>query len=64
MKLTERHIITKKHDLYGYLLCICSKANNLYNRAMFIIRQHYFRLTEKKYTIDISDSSKSLSKLQ
>lgn len=58
MKLVERHIVRKGNNIFPVLIDYCIKATNLYNRAMFVVRQHYFRLTNKKYTEDISDSNK------
>ena len=38
MYLTERHIIKNSKELDE----ICFKSKNLYNRALCLIRQHYF----------------------
>ena len=38
MYLTERHIIKNNKELDE----ICFKSKNLYNRALYLIRQHYF----------------------
>nr|DAY19290.1 MAG TPA: endonuclease [Caudoviricetes sp.] len=43
MYLTERHIIKNNKELDE----ICFKSKNLYNRALYLIRQHYFET--KKY---------------
>ena len=43
MYLTERHIIKNSKELDE----ICFKSKNLYNRALYLIRQHYFET--KKY---------------
>ena len=38
MYLTERHIIKNNKELNE----ICFKSKNLYNRALYLVRQHYF----------------------
>lgn len=38
MYLTERHIIKNNKELDE----VCFKSKNLYNRALYLIRQHYF----------------------
>lgn len=38
MYLTERHIIKNNKELD----MVCFKSKNLYNRALYLIRQHYF----------------------
>ena len=38
MYLTERHIIKNNKELDE----ICFKAKNLYNKALYLVRQHYF----------------------
>lgn len=38
MYLTERHIIKNNKELDD----ICFKSKNLYNKALYLIRQHYF----------------------
>lgn len=38
MYLTERHIIKNNKELD----MICFKSKNLYNRALYLVRQHYF----------------------
>lgn len=54
MKLVERHIIKENNKYYKELLEECIKSNNLYNRVLFIIRQHYFHLIGKQYDNDIA----------
>ena len=58
MKLTERHIIKPNNEIYKELVDITQKSNNLYNRGMFVIRQHYLRLSGHNFTEDISNSPK------
>lgn len=58
MKLTERHIISRNNVVFDTLLDLLHKSNNLYNRGMFVVRQHYLRLSGKNFTEDISDSPK------
>ena len=43
MYLTERHIIKNSKELDE----ICFKSKNLYNKALYLVRQHYFET--KKY---------------
>ena len=42
MYLTERHIIKNNKELDE----LCFKSKNLYNRAMYLVRQHYFNTKE------------------
>lgn len=47
MLLTERHIIKKSNPLYVELDRMCFLSKNLYNQALYRIRQYYFE--NKKY---------------
>ena len=47
MILTERHIIKKTNSLYGELDNLCFLSKNIYNSALYTIRQYYFE--NKKY---------------
>ena len=47
MILTERHIIKKTNPLYSELDNLCFLSKNLYNSALYTVRQHYFE--NKKY---------------
>lgn len=52
MKLTEIQIIQKDNKYYEDLLDLMHKSKNLYNAALYIVRQHYIKPTEgnnKKY---------------
>nr|DAF55069.1 MAG TPA: endonuclease [Siphoviridae sp. ctDOT22] len=42
MYLTERHIIKNNKELDE----VCLKSKNLYNKAMYLVRQHYFNTKE------------------
>ena len=42
MKLVEKHIIKSSHMYYKDLKDLCIKSKNLYNTALYVIRQHYF----------------------
>ena len=42
MYLTERHIIKNNKELDE----VCFKSKNLYNRALYLVRQHYFNTKE------------------
>lgn len=47
MILSERHIIKKSNSLYSELDNICFLSKNIYNSALYAIRQYYFE--KKKY---------------
>ena len=47
MILTERHIIKRINPLYSELDNLCFLSKNLYNSALYTVRQFYF--TNKKY---------------
>lgn len=47
MILTERHIIRKTNSLYKELDMLCFLSKNLYNSALYTVRQFYFE--NKKY---------------
>ena len=59
MLLTERHIIKKSNPLYKELDMMCFLSKNLYNTALYNIRQHYFN-TKKflNYYENVSKLSK------
>lgn len=46
MLLTERHIIKRSNLLYAELDKMCFLSKNLYNQALYRIRQHYFNTKE------------------
>lgn len=46
MLLTERHLIKKSNSLYAELDEMCFLSKNLYNQALYRIRQHYFNTKE------------------
>ena len=47
MILVERHIIKKSNSLYNELDMLCILSKNLYNYALYTVRQYYFE--NKKY---------------
>jgi len=47
MILVEKHIINKTHSYYNECDELCFKSKNLYNQALYNVRQHYFET--KKY---------------
>ena len=47
MILVERHIIRKSNSLYKELDMLCLLSKNLYNYALYTVRQYYFE--NKKY---------------
>lgn len=42
MYLTEKHIIKKTHPFYDECDRLCFQSKNIYNQAMYNVRQHYF----------------------
>ena len=42
MYLTEKHIIKKSHPFYDECDNLCFQSKNIYNQAMYNVRQHYF----------------------
>ena len=56
MKLVEQHIIRKNNINYKTIENLSIKSNNLYNTALFIIRQHYFNRKGKQFTSDICNN--------
>lgn len=46
MYLVERHIIKSNNPLYKELDNVCFLSKNLYNKALYIVRQHYFSTKE------------------
>lgn len=47
MILTERHIIKRSNSLYNELDNLCFLSKNIYNSALYAVRQYYFE--NKKY---------------
>lgn len=58
MLLTERHLIKKSNSLYAELDGMCFLSKNLYNYALYRIRQYYFE--SKKY-LSYASLAKQLS---
>ena len=56
MKLVEQHIIRKNNINYKTIEDLSIKSNNLYNTALFIIRQHYFNRKGKQFISDICNN--------
>lgn len=54
MKLVERHIIKQTNINYKSLLQLSNLSCNLNNRALYVIRQHFFNKTNKQYDNDIA----------
>ena len=46
MYLVERHIIKPNNPLYKELDNVCFLSKNLYNKALYLVRQHYFSTKE------------------
>lgn len=55
MKLVERHIIKPSNSNYKKLLQLANLSCNLNNRALYVIRQHFFNKTNKQYDNDIAN---------
>ena len=52
MKLVERHIIKSTDSRYKDLDELCLKSKNLYNQALYRVRQHFFAdKTYKNYYV-------------
>lgn len=54
MKLVERHIIKRTNINYKKLVKLTNLSCNLYNSALYVIRQHFFNKTNKQYDNDIA----------
>lgn len=54
MKIVERHIIKRTNINYKALLHLSNLSCNLNNRALYVIRQHFFNKTNKQYDNDIA----------
>lgn len=63
MILSERHIIKKNNSLYGELDNLCFLSKNIYNSALYAIRQYYFE--NKKYLswVNVNNNFVRVSKL-
>lgn len=62
MILTERHIIKQSNSLYNELDNLCFLSKNLYNSALYTVRQFYF--TNKKYLNWIKINNQFVSEKQ
>ena len=62
MILAERHIIKKTNSLYKELDMLCFLSKNLYNSALFAVRQFYFE--NKKYLNWINVNNKFINEKQ
>ena len=61
MILTERHIIKKSNSLYSELDNLCFLSKNLYNSALYAIRQYYFenkKIVQDYYNIAVNQINK------
>ena len=54
MKLVERHIIKRTNVNYKKLVKLTNLSCNLYNSALYVVRQHFFNKTNKQYDNDIA----------
>ena len=61
MRLVEQHIITQTHPLFAECDRVSFAAKNLYNQALYRVRQHYFKT--KKY-LNYYELQKELQKEQ
>ena len=62
MILTERHIIKQSNLIYNELDNLCFLSKNLYNSALYTVRQFYF--TNKKYFNWIKVNNQFISEKQ
>ena len=58
MKLAEQHIISNQDSRYKELCDILKKSKELYNTAIYVIRQHYFNINNQRFTKDICSDCK------
>ena len=42
MYLIEKHIINTKHSFYDECDRLCFQSKNIYNQALYNVRQHFF----------------------
>lgn len=54
MHLVEQHIIKKNDDRYKILDEVCFKSKNLYNAALYEIRQHFFNTKQFLSCFDVA----------
>ena len=47
MILVEKHIIKQSHPFFNECDSLCFKSKNIYNQALYNVRQYYFE--NKKY---------------
>src|SRR5574344_1915381 len=43
MYLIEKHIINTKHSFYNECDRLCFQSKNIYNQALYNVRQHFFQ---------------------
>jgi len=43
MKLVQKHIITPNNEFYKDLMDMMHRSKNLYNTALYNVRQYYFK---------------------
>jgi IS605 OrfB family transposase len=48
MYITEKHIINKSHLLYKEIDLLCFKSKNLYNKALYTVRQEFINSSKLK----------------
>lgn len=46
MYLVEKHIIHSNHSFYNECDALCFQSKNIYNQALYNVRQHYFETKE------------------
>ena len=54
MKLVEQHIIKSNHQFYKELDNLCFLSKNLYNQALYRIRQQFFEDSSFKNYYDLN----------
>ena len=60
IQLTQQIIISNRHRYFSMLDMLCLKSKNLYNYALYQIRQHY---KETKKYLSYYDLNRALSSL-
>ena len=48
MYMSEKHIINKSHHLYKEIDLLCFKSKNLYNKALYTVRQEFINTSKLK----------------
>lgn len=58
MRLVEQHIIKRSSIYYNELQDLLHKCKNLYNKGLYVVRQHYFQYKDDNTVNIIRKSAK------